>query len=148
MRSSIINDAYGLNRANRMSSIEMFQIYNYLENEREHLPWSIFLNHVTYYENIFESTEAYGYLQAHLINIIRPIYAKLGWNSGEMRDSWSDRKLRYRIIRFACSLGLHDCITKASNLYQDWMSDYRVNKFAYISTRINFLKRLNAFFLP
>ncbi len=129
MRTQLVNDAFNLNRANKMSAIKTFQILGYLEYEKENLPWSSFLSHMSFYQDILESTESYGDLQAYLINIIDPIYTKLGWESHTIIDTWPDRKLRTKILSFTCLIDMHDCVSKASYYYLDWMSDPRTNKF-------------------
>ena len=139
MRAHIINDVFSLNRANKISSVKAFQILSYLENEIEFLPWYTFLSQVSYFINIFESTESYGYLQSHLINMLTPIYSRLTWESNP-NDTWSDRKLRTNIIRFSCRIGVHDCVLKALSYYQEWMSDSRVNKYLIMMIFLSFDK--------
>lgn len=129
MRAHLINDAFGLNRANRITAIHTFQIISYLDHEKEYLPWSTFLNQVSYYVNIFELTESFGYLQKYLIDTITPIYVKLGWDSSP-HDTWLDRKLRSAVVRFSCMIGVPDCIHKANEMYREWMEDRATNKYS------------------
>ena len=128
IRSQIISDVLDYDRANILSSRKTFNLLRYLENESEHLAWRTFLDQIRFYLDIFESTESYGDLQLFLRNLITPIYNKLTWKKGQ-NDTWSDRKLRSIIVRYACEFGVQDCIDKAQNAFSKLIANYENNEY-------------------
>ena len=90
MRSQLINDAFSLAQANKLSPIKPFELINYLNNENEYLPWSTFVNGLNFYIDMLGSTDSYGDFIAYISNVIQPIYNKLTWSTGE-HDSWLDK---------------------------------------------------------
>ncbi len=111
-----------------LSSSQSFELLRYLEHESEHLPWRTFLSQISFYFDLFRSTEAFGDLELFMRNLITPIYNNLGWNSDKNVDSWSDRKLRNIVLGFACKVGVQDCVDKSVALYRNFMKDYTKNE--------------------
>jgi hypothetical protein len=90
MRSQLINDAFSLAQANKLSPIKPFELTSYLKNEHEYLPWSTFVNGLSFYIDMLGSTDSYGDFITYISNVIQPIYNKLTWSTGE-HDSWLDK---------------------------------------------------------
>ena len=87
MRSQLINDIFSLSQADKISSIKPFELIKFLPNEDEYLPWSTFINRVSFYIDMLESTEIYGDFENYLLELVTPIYTKLTWSNQE-KDSW------------------------------------------------------------
>lgn len=127
MRGQIINDLFSLAQANKIRPTKPFELSSYMANEDEHLPWSVLIDRLSFYINVIQSTEVYGELRNYLIDLIRPVYSRLTWES-KQTDSWLTSQLRTDIIRFACNQGLDDCVKKARSLYSEWMTNPAENK--------------------
>jgi hypothetical protein len=90
MRSQLINDVFSLSQANKVSSIKPFELVKFLPKENEYLPWNTFINRVSFYIDMLESTEIYGDFENYLLDLVQPIYKKLTWINQE-NDSWLTR---------------------------------------------------------
>lgn len=87
MRSQLINDVFSLSQGDKISSIKPFGLIKFLPNENEYLPWNTFINRVSFYIDMLESTEIYGEFENYLLDLVKPVYRKLSWINEET-DSW------------------------------------------------------------
>ena len=126
-RAQLINDAFSLAQANLLDATKPFEIIKYLSEEVEYLPWMTALSRLTYTIDMLEATSVFAKFQKYLIDLITPIYNKLGWDE-KKSDSWLDRLLRTSVLSFACQRGLPDCVNKAKSYYADWMQQENDNK--------------------
>lgn len=90
MRGQIINDLFSLAQANKIRATKPFELIQFVVNEDAYVTWSALLDRLGFYINVIESTEVYGELRNYLIQLIRPIYSKLTWES-KSTDSWLTR---------------------------------------------------------
>jgi hypothetical protein len=109
------------------------------------LPWSTTLTKLTYFSNLLDTTAIFGKYGNYLINLIRPLYNRLGWIEGESND-WLDkynhlwllfvklkiilffeRLLRRDVLSFACENDLDDCVQRAQYWINHWMHDEKNN---------------------
>jgi hypothetical protein len=71
-----------------------------MSQETEYLPWRTGINRLSYVIEMLESTSAFGNFQNYLIDLVKPLYNKLGWEEKES-DSWLQRfVLRNKIYHF------------------------------------------------
>jgi hypothetical protein len=61
-----------------------------MSQETEYLPWNIAISRLSYITNMLESTGTYGNYQNYLIDLIKPIYNRLGWEE-KSTDTWLQR---------------------------------------------------------
>ena len=126
-RAQLINDAFSLAQANLLDATKPFEIIKYLSEEVEYLPWLTAINRLRFTTDMLESTNLYAQFQNYLIDLITPVYNKLGWEE-KKTDSWLDRLLRTSVLSFACQRGLPDCVNKAKSYYAAWMQQENENK--------------------
>ena len=58
-----------------------------MKEEEEYLPWRTGINRISYVIDMLESTSAFGNLQKYLIELVQPLYEKLGWQE-KTNDTW------------------------------------------------------------
>ncbi|XP_068228789.1 LOW QUALITY PROTEIN: aminopeptidase N-like [Palaemon carinicauda] len=125
-RAQIIDDAMDLARAGHLSYDIALDIYTYLGNETEYVPWKSAVNKLDYLVNLFQRTGAYGALQNYIKDMIVPLYESVGF-----ADNASDHLLtqfkRKTALTWACKLGHQECLDSASAFFQQWMEDPQNN---------------------
>ncbi len=78
-------------QANQIDPVKPFELIKYLSKEFEYLPWNTFIKRLNYYVDMIESTEIYGDFNNYLIEIVKPVYDDLKWESDMNNDSWLKR---------------------------------------------------------
>ena len=70
------------------------------------------------------SSEVYLYerFRSYMVDLVLPIYNKLGWNDRPGEDQWLDKLHRDMIISTACRYNLDHCIERAQDLFEDWFN--------------------------
>ena len=86
----MINDAFGLSQSGTLESTRPFEIIRYLSKETEYLPWSTAITRLGYFTNMLDSTSAFGNYQSFIINLITPLYNRLGWEV-KSTDKWLEK---------------------------------------------------------
>ena len=87
MRSQLINDMFSLAQADKISSTKPFELTKFLINENEYLPWNTFINRISFYVNMLDTTELYQDFESYLLDLVKPTYFQLTWANRES-DSW------------------------------------------------------------
>jgi len=119
-RAQIIDDALNLAKSGLLDYETALSVTGYLSKEVEYIPWASALNGLKYLNKMLKTSEAYGDFKRYMLNLVDPIYTKLGF-SARSDDSHLDIKLRKKAISWACSMGNKDCLTKAKETFGDWM---------------------------
>jgi len=119
-RAQIIDDALNLAKSGLLDYETALSVTGYLSKEVEYIPWASALNGLKYLNKMLKTSEAYGDFKRYMLNLVDPIYTKLGF-SARPDDSHLDIKLRKKAISWACSMGNKDCLTKAKETFGDWM---------------------------
>lgn len=57
-----------------------------------------------------------------MVDLIYPIYNRLGWNDNPATDRWLDTIHREMIITAACHYGLENCTSRAESLFEEWLN--------------------------
>jgi len=119
-RAQIMDDALNLAKSGLLDYETALSVTGYLSKEVEYIPWASALSGLKYLNKMLKTSEAYGDFKRYMLNLIDPIYTKLGF-SARPDDSHLDIKLRKKAISWACSMGNKDCLTKAKETFGDWM---------------------------
>ena len=64
----------------------------------------------------------YERFRSYMVDLILPIYNKLGWEDNPSSDKWLDTLHRDMIISIACRYNLDHCIQRAQNLFEQWFN--------------------------
>ena len=86
----MINDAFGLSKSLEISATRPFEIIRYLSKDFEYLPWSTTISNLGYFTNMLDSTAAFGNYENFIIDLITPLYNRLGWVEKD-DEGWLDK---------------------------------------------------------
>jgi len=119
-RAQILNDALNLAKSGHLDYETALGMTEYLSNEMEYIPWSAALTGLSYINKMMKRTPAYGDFKRYMLNLVSPLYRKLGFNP-RAEDSHLDIKLRAQVVSWACSMGHTDCLYTAGQNFNSWM---------------------------
>ena len=96
----------------------------YSHAEETYIVWERILAGFSYIEQMISSSNSGLYLyerfRSYMVDLIVPIYTKLGWEDDASKDQWLDTLHRDIIVSAACRYGLGDCIERAQILFEKW----------------------------
>lgn len=119
-RSSFIDDAFALARAQLLSYKTALNLTSYLTSEGDFLPWERVISSVSYIISMFEDDrELYPMIETYFQGQVKPIADSLGWQD---TGSHITKLLRASVLRFACKMGDREALGNASQLFQDWLN--------------------------
>ncbi|KAK7814559.1 hypothetical protein U0070_005862 [Myodes glareolus] len=118
-RASFIDDAFALARAKLLDYAKALQLTQYLESEKDFLPWQRAISAVTYIISMFEDDpELYPMIETYFQSQVKTIADSLGW---EDTGSHIQKLLRASVLGFACKMGDEEALANASKLFEDWV---------------------------
>ncbi|XP_071800497.1 aminopeptidase N-like [Asterias amurensis] len=115
-RAMLIDDAFHLATAGRLSITVALNLTTYLHKEREYVPWKVTLQLMGYVARMLSFTSSYGNLKKYIEQQLLPVYRDIGWNH---TDSHGARLLQGEVLKALCSYGNEDCISKANSLFKN-----------------------------
>ncbi|MPC46831.1 Aminopeptidase N [Portunus trituberculatus] len=121
-RAQIIDDAFNLARAGRLSYEMVLDLISYLSQEKEYVPWSATFSNLQYIYSMFHRDPAYGALKDYILSLIQPLYDHIGTEELSS-DSLQNQQLRSDMLTWACRLGNVHCRNMSLSLYRQWMAD-------------------------
>lgn len=80
----MINDAFSFSDAT--DKTKPFKILKYLKQETDDLPWFTAIHCLERFTSLLHSTSAFGNYEKFIIDLITPLYNKLGWVEGNNDD--------------------------------------------------------------
>ncbi|XP_055484080.1 glutamyl aminopeptidase [Psammomys obesus] len=118
-RTSFIDDAFALARAQLLDYKEALNLTMYLKAEEDFLPWQRAISAVTYIISMFEDDrELYPMIETYFQRQVKPIADSLGW---EDTGSHITKLLRASVLGFACKMGDREALDNASQLFEAWL---------------------------
>lgn len=118
-RSSFIDDAFALARAQLLNYKTALNLTRYLDSEEDYLPWERVISSVSYIISMFEDDrELYPMIETYFRGRVKPIADSLGW---EDTGSHIEKLLRASVLGFACKMGDRDALSNASQLFDSWL---------------------------
>lgn len=121
-RAQIIDDAFNLARAGRLSYEMVLDLISYLAEEKEYVPWSATFSNLQYIYSMFHRDPAYGALKAYILSLIQPLYDYIGTEE-QPSESLQTQQMRSDMLTWACRLGHAHCRNMSLSLYRQWMTD-------------------------
>ncbi|XP_032753236.1 glutamyl aminopeptidase [Rattus rattus] len=119
-RSSFIDDAFALARAQLLDYQKALNLTRYLTSEEDFLPWERVISAVSYIISMFEDDrELYPLIETYFRSQVKPIADSLGWQD---TGSHITKLLRASVLGFACKMGDGDALGKASQLFEAWLN--------------------------
>uniref|UniRef100_A0A8C5M350 Aminopeptidase n=1 Tax=Leptobrachium leishanense TaxID=445787 RepID=A0A8C5M350_9ANUR len=128
-RAQIIDDAFNLARAMYIPTTRALDTTRYLSNDTEYMPWQAALDSLTFFTQMFDHSEVYGPMREYMKKQVRPLFHYFrDWtlNFTTIPESLTDQYSEIIAVSTACSYGLPECVTLASELFKEWM-DSNIN---------------------
>eukprot|EP00795_Rhopilema_esculentum_P003842 gene3842-15137_t len=128
-RAGLLGDAFALSRAGLLSYQTTLNLFDYIDKEKDYIPWAAANAGISYVGSLFSKTSKAGrnypkYIQKK----ITPLYNELGFKeSTDPNTRHLETYLRLIILGKACGSGMTACLNRASQYFKDWMQD-PVNK--------------------
>lgn len=92
VRAQLISDAYSLAQAREINSHLPLQLSDYLINEDDFLPWSVFLSRSKFYIDMLEHTRFGEGLNRNFAKLVKKYFEKFdNWTTYTDKESWLDR---------------------------------------------------------
>lgn len=118
-RSSFIDDAFALARAQLLNYKIALNLTMYLKSEEDFLPWERVISSVSYIISMFEDDrELYPMIETYFQGQVKPVADLLGWQD---TGSHITKLLRASILGFACKMGDREALGNASQLFDSWL---------------------------
>ncbi|XP_031232030.1 glutamyl aminopeptidase [Mastomys coucha] len=118
-RSSFIDDAFALARAQLLNYKIALNLTMYLKSEEDYLPWERVISAVSYIISMFQDDrELYPMIETYFQGQVKPIADSLGWQD---TGSHITKLLRASILGFTCKMGDREALGNASQLFEAWL---------------------------
>ncbi|XP_056008322.1 putative aminopeptidase-2 isoform X2 [Ostrea edulis] len=125
-RAQIINDVWNLVKAGEVSVDVALHSLEYLDTEKDYVPWAAAMRELGYLSDMLRETEVFGDYQTFMKEKVTDLFARLTLD--DSNSTHLETLQRSMIGRAACSYGVTSCVTQASNMFQAWMDDPSRNK--------------------
>ncbi|XP_003788672.1 aminopeptidase N [Otolemur garnettii] len=125
-RAQVINDAFNLASAQKVSITLALDNTLFLIQEREYMPWEAALSSLNYFKLMFDRSEVYGPMKNYLKKQVTPLFLhfrNITDNWKEIPENLMDQYCEVNAISTACSSGLPECQQLVSSLFKQWMED-------------------------
>lgn len=122
-RAQLLDDALNLARGGRLSYETALGLNAYLSAETEYLPWTSALTALSYLEKMLTRTASYGNLRRYLLNLLEPLYTAVGFED-DLNDPHLDQHKRSLAVAWACKLDNKECVAKAVQHFDSWLTNY------------------------
>ncbi|XP_034947292.1 uncharacterized protein [Chelonus insularis] len=118
-RSLIIDYLFNLSRTNLIGYDVSLSAAQYLVQERSYLPWKTAFKHFELLSNRLIGSDLEQKWKKYLFSILNGIYYELGFTE-DVDDSKEKKMLRSDIIKWTCWLSHFDCISRSSQIFNNW----------------------------
>ncbi|XP_052844757.1 aminopeptidase Ey-like [Drosophila gunungcola] len=100
------------------------QMMNYLQRERELLPWRSALEHLQILSVIYRQTSNFKFFKTLIAKLITPVYEQLrGINNTDCQNQKQDDiLLKTTVANWACWFEVSDCVPQALAYFRNWRS--------------------------
>ncbi|XP_072272161.1 aminopeptidase Q isoform X2 [Pyxicephalus adspersus] len=130
-RIQLIDDAFMLSNSGHLDYETALSLSRYLEQEMEVIVWYIFLKHMHNYKKSLVTYHSFPLIKKYILKRIKPIFQHYASiverNFDETADDFFVHTGIDVIFKTACSLGLQDCLSLASDIYTKWMANTSSN---------------------
>ncbi|XP_030371519.1 aminopeptidase N-like [Scaptodrosophila lebanonensis] len=121
-RAQLINDALYLAWTGEQDYEIAMRLIEYLQREREYLPWKSAFENLKRVGRIVRQTPDFEFFKRYMRKLITPIYLHLGglndtFASIEQQD---DILLKTLVANWACQYQVEDCVPHAQEYFREW----------------------------
>ncbi|XP_058501683.1 aminopeptidase N-like [Solea solea] len=124
-RAQLVDDTFNLARAKIIPTVLALRTTEYLNKERDYMPWSSAIGNLDFFYLMFDRSEVYGPMQKYLQRQVTDLF----YHYGNLTDTWKtvpdkhmDQYNQVNAISLACRTGLDDCQTLVKNWFKQWMT--------------------------
>lgn len=118
-RTSYVDDAFALARADIIDYGIAFSLTKYLTKETEYIVWDRLASSIAYVRDMLSgNAELYPKFQKVFGDYVLPISAELGWTDN---GTQTERLLRETVLSIACQMGNQDALNNASAIFDNWI---------------------------
>ncbi|XP_046393801.1 aminopeptidase N-like [Ischnura elegans] len=121
-RAQVIDDAMNLARVGKLRYSMVFDLLNYLQQEKHYLPWRAALHNIAYIDRMLRRTGNYGVLKKFMKKLLTPIYEEVSTVDPD-DNLLFDVKQRQQIIGWSCTYEVGDCVEQAITAYKKWQNE-------------------------
>lgn len=120
-RAGLLDDAFNLARAGKMSYDKALTVLAYLDKETEYIPWNIVSSALNYITDNYEGPQA-GKWRKFVAEKAAKVLEDIGF---EVRadDKFPTKRLRPTLISLACRHGDSKCLENTKAKFDAWLAD-------------------------
>ncbi|KAL9980512.1 hypothetical protein ACROYT_G009112 [Oculina patagonica] len=119
-RSGLIDDAFNLARAGQVEMSTALRLTNYLDKEREYVPWSSALGHLGFIGSMLSMRPSYGYYRQYIVKKVKPLEKYVGWESeGDILKMY----LRNNVLSTLANHGDEHAVNYSLTGFRMWMKN-------------------------
>ncbi|KAH8358907.1 hypothetical protein KR093_003226 [Drosophila rubida] len=124
-RAQLIDDALYLAWTGEQDYEIAMRLVEYLQRERQYLPWKSAFENLKLIKNIIRQTPNYEFFKRYMQKLITPIYLHLnGLNDTFSGIQQQDQVLlKTMVANWACQYQVDDCIDVAQAYYSKWRAE-------------------------
>ncbi|CAF2786103.1 unnamed protein product [Rotaria sp. Silwood2] len=127
-RGALIDDVFALSRASLINASDPYTLIRYLKNETDFVPWTIALSAMNQQEVLLAEQDIILDQQNYFLELILPIYNKIGWTPVNQLTDWLQTLLQPNILSTVCRYRYQECIEAAQSIYRNWKSNPTLNQ--------------------
>ena len=127
-RGALIDDTFALSRAGLISATDAYELIRYLKSETDYVPWIAALSAMDQQEELLTDRDILIDVQRYFLELVLPIYNKIGWVPNDQSTEWLRTLLRPSIVSAACHYGHPECIEAARSAYRRWNLNPTLNQ--------------------
>ncbi|XP_055587831.1 aminopeptidase A-like isoform X2 [Uranotaenia lowii] len=121
-RTGLLNDAFALADAGRLSYDVALELTKFLKQETEYVPWATVASKMKSIRNLIYDYDSYYDIISYVRELVETAYETVSWtvNTSDDADHMKNR-LRTTILDLACSFGHEKCLQEAGNQFRSWL---------------------------
>ncbi|CAF4682675.1 unnamed protein product [Rotaria sp. Silwood1] len=127
-RGALIDDVFALSRASLINASDPYTLIRYLKNETDFVPWTVALSAMNQQEVLLAEQDIILDLQNYFLELILPIYNKIGWTPVNQLTDWLQALLQPSILSTVCRYRYQECIEAAQSIYRKWKLNPTLNQ--------------------
>ncbi|KAH8351352.1 hypothetical protein KR084_010021 [Drosophila pseudotakahashii] len=124
-RAQLIDDVLYFAWTGEQDYETALRIIDYLQRERELLPWQTALDNLMLLHRILRQTPNFGFFKSYMKKLLSPIYEHLNG----MDDTFSSMQqqneilLKTLVVDWACRYQVSDCVPRAQSYFRQWQTE-------------------------
>ncbi|WKY13359.1 hypothetical protein Q1695_004291 [Nippostrongylus brasiliensis] len=122
-RCGIISDAFAAADIGAIPYTTVFKVLEYLEKEKEYLPWQTAINGLNYIKKYFVGTAGLDLMKSYIVDVVTAVYEENFFE--ELAQTYKDdlafaqSSLQSTVIKALCSAGSVACTSKFHLLFRE-----------------------------